>query len=118
MRNTQVVASRRRRNKIIRQCSGNFGARRNRIKMATETLHRAWAFAYVHRRLKKRDFRRLWIARINAAVRPRGMTYSSFINGLSKADVALDRKMLSELAIHEPTAFDALVETARKYVKN
>lgn len=115
MRNTQVVAGRRRRKKILRQARGAYGARSKHIKIATENLHRGWAFAYKHRRLKKRDFRRLWITRISAASRARGITYSAFMNGLLKADVAIDRKQLSELAIHEPQAFDALVETARKY---
>lgn len=115
MRNTQVVASRRRRKKILKQSSGNRGARRTHIKVATETLMRGWAFAYKHRKMKKREFRQLWIARISAALEARGMTYSAFIGGLAKADIEVNRKMLSELAIHEPTAFDALVERAKKF---
>ncbi len=115
MRNTQVVASRRRRKKILKQARGAFGARSKHIKIATENLHRGWAYAYAHRRLKKRNFRRLWITRISAATRARGLSYSQFMNGLLKADIALDRKSLSELAIHSPEAFDALVDKAKQY---
>ena len=78
-----------------------------------ESVHRAWQYAYIGRRLKKRDFRRLWILRVNAAARARGMMYSRFINGLKKAGIELNRKMLSEVAIRDPKAFDRLVEMAK-----
>ncbi|MFV1959488.1 MAG: 50S ribosomal protein L20, partial [Planctomycetota bacterium] len=77
-------------------------------------VHRAWAYAYVGRRLRKRDFRRLWIVRVNAASRARGMMYSRFIHGLKKAGVELNRKVLSEIAIRDPKAFDQLVDLARR----
>lgn len=115
MRNTYVVAGRRRRKKILKQCRGYYQSRSKHYKIAIETLHRAWAYAYAHRRTKKRDFRSLWIIRINAAVRALGMTYSAFINGLAKANVSIDRKMLSELAIREPKAFEQVVAVAKKY---
>jgi large subunit ribosomal protein L20 len=85
--------------------------------MATETLFRARAFAFHHRRAKKRDFRSLWIIRVTAACEQRGIRYSQFINGLLKANVSLNRKSLSEIAIHSPHVFDQLVEVARGALK-
>lgn len=99
--------------RYFKQAKGYRGGRSKLWRTVRETLLRSWAFAYRDRRVKKRQFRRLWIIRINAAARMRGMTYSQFIDGLNKADVKLDRKRLSELAIHEPGAFDMLVEEAR-----
>jgi len=95
---------------------GYWGARRRQYKVMKETVHRGWQYAYIHRRLRKRDFRRLWILRINAACRARGMMYSRFINGLAKAGIELNRKMLSELAIHDPKAFDEIVAVAKAAV--
>ena len=84
------------------------------MRTAKETIVRAGAYAYRDRRVRKRDFRRLWIIRINAAVRERGMRYSEFIHGLQKAGLELDRKSLSELAIHDPAAFDAVVQQVKE----
>ena len=101
-----------RKRRLLKAAKGNWGARSKQYKVMKETVHRGWQYAYIHRRLRKRDFRRLWILRINAACRARGMMYSRFINGLKKAGIELNRKSLSELAIHDPKAFDALVEAA------
>ena len=109
--NTPVRLARKRR--LMRAAKGFWGARRRQYKVMRETVHRAWAYAYVGRRLKKRDFRRLWILRVNAASRARGMMYSRFIHGLKKAGVELNRKVLSEIAIRDPQAFDHLVEVAK-----
>ena len=109
--NTPVRLARKRR--LMKAAKGFWGARRRQYKVMRETVHRAWAYAYVGRRLKKRDFRRLWILRVNAASRARGMMYSRFIHGLKKAGVELNRKVLAEIAIHDPKAFDHLVEVAK-----
>ena len=99
--------------RYFKQARGFRGGRSKLWRTVRETLLRSWAYAYRDRRQKKRQFRRLWIIRINAAARMRGMTYSHFINGLKKAGVNLNRKQLSELAIHDPRAFEALIEEAR-----
>ena len=109
--NTPVRLARKRR--LMKAAKGFWGARRRQYKVMRETVHRAWAYAYVGRRRKKRDFRRLWILRVNAASRARGMMYSRFIHGLKKAGVELNRKVLSEIAIRDPQAFDHLVEVAK-----
>ena len=109
--NTPVRLARKRR--LMKVAKGFWGARHRQYKVMRESVHRAWAYAYTGRRLKKRDFRRLWILRINAASRARGMMYSRFIHGLKKAGVELNRKVLSEIAIHDPRAFDQLVELAK-----
>ena len=103
----------RRRKKILKQAKGYVGGRRRLFRTATETVLRAGAFAYRDRRQKKRRFRSLWIIRINAAARSLGLSYSSFMNGLKKAGVALDRKILAELATKDPGAFAKLAETAK-----
>ncbi|MCD6350528.1 MAG: 50S ribosomal protein L20 [Armatimonadetes bacterium] len=105
---------RRRHKKTLKRAKGYWGKRSLWYKMARETVLRAGSFAYRHRRERKREFRRLWIARISAAARSHGMKYSEFMNGLSKAGVALDRKMLAHLALEEPETFAQLVETARE----
>ena len=105
--------ARRRRNRILNQAEGFFGGRKNRFGQAVEVVRHAWEYAYISRRLKKRDFRRLWIARINAAVRPHGLSYSRLIHGLKKAGVALDRKILSDIAIHDPASFGAVAQLAK-----
>ena len=105
--------ARRRRNRILKAASGFRGGRRRMYRRAVEAVHRAWAFAYRGRKEKKRQMRRLWIVRINAAVRTHGLSYSRFIHGLKTAGVDLNRKQLSELAIHDAGAFSKLVETAR-----
>jgi len=99
--------------RFFKQAKGFRGGRSKLWRTVRESVMRSWAYAYRDRKQRKRQFRRLWILRINAATRMRGMTYSQFIDGLNKADVKLDRKRLSELAIHEPGAFDMLVEEAR-----
>jgi large subunit ribosomal protein L20 len=99
--------------RYFKQAKGFRGGRSKLWRTVRETLLRSWAFAYRDRRVKKRQFRRLWIIRINAAARMRGLTYSQFIDGLKKAEIELNRKQLSELAIHDPKAFDSIVEEAR-----
>jgi large subunit ribosomal protein L20 len=104
--------ARRRRNRVLNQVEGQFGGRKNRFRQAVEVLRHAWEYGYISRRLKKRDFRRLWIARINAAARLNGTTYSRLIAGLKKASITLDRKVLSEIAIHDPASFGAVSKLA------
>ncbi len=102
-----------RKRRLMKFAKGYWGARSRQYKVMKETVHRGWQYAYIHRRLRKRDFRRLWILRINAACRARGMMYSRFVNALGKAGIELNRKALSELAIHDPKAFDEIVEAAK-----
>ena len=99
--------------RYFKQAKGYRGGRRKLWRTVRETLIRSWAYAYRDRRQRKRQFRRLWIVRINAAARMRGMRYSTFMNGLKLAGIELNRKQLSELAIHDPVAFDAIVEEAK-----
>jgi len=109
MRTTIGVARRRKNNRIFKKAKGYVGGRRRLLRTVKENLVRAEAFAFRDRRSRKREFRKLWIIRINAACRERGIRYSEFICGLSKAKIELDRKSLSELAIFDPAAFDAIV---------
>jgi large subunit ribosomal protein L20 len=104
--------ARRRRNRVLNQTEGYFLGRKNRYRQAVEVLRHAWEYGYISRRLKKRDFRRLWIARINAAARTVGTSYSRLISGLKKANVGIDRKILSELAIHDFPAFESIAKLA------
>lgn len=104
--------ARRRRNRILNQAEGYFGGRKNRHRQAVEVVRHAWEYGYISRKLKKRDFRRLWITRINAASRIVGTSYSRLVSALKKASIELDRKILSELAIHDPSAFAALAKQA------
>jgi len=113
-RATNAPASRERRRRRLERAKGFRGSRSKLFRIATEAVDRALKLATAHRKLKKRDFRRLWIARINAAVRPEGLSYSKFIAGLLKANVAVNRKMLSEIAIQDPAGFKTLVEIAKK----
>ena len=99
--------------RFFKQAKGFRGGRSKLWRTVRESLLRSWAYSYRDRRQKKRQFRRLWIIRINAATRMRGMSYSRFIAGLNKAGITLDRKQLSELAIHDPAAFDQIVEEAK-----
>jgi large subunit ribosomal protein L20 len=110
------VQSKARHKKILKMAKGYRGRAKNCIRVAIERVEKALRYAYRDRRNKKRDFRGLWIQRINAAVRANGMIYSQFINGIKLAGVDLNRKMLSEIAIHEPENFKTLVETARKHL--
>lgn len=105
--------TRARRNRVLNLAEGYWGAKSKLFRSATEAVDRALKYAYRDRKARKRDFRRLWIARINAAARLNGLTYSKFISGLTKTGVALDRKILSDLAITDPAAFTKLVETAK-----
>ena len=99
--------------KVLRAAKGYYGRRKNTIRIAKQAVEKANQYAYRDRKRRKRTFRRLWIQRINAAVRPFGINYSRFIAGLDKAGVMVDRKVLSDLAIAEPTAFQAIVEKAK-----
>ena len=103
-----------RRAKTLKLAKGYYGAKSKHFRMAKQAVMKSGTYAFVGRKQKKRQFRNLWIARINNAVRPQGINYSSFMNGLKKAGVELNRKMLSEMAIHDPASFNALVETAKK----
>jgi large subunit ribosomal protein L20 len=105
--------TRQRRKKVLKQAKGYWGGRRRLYRPAAETVLRAGVFAYKGRKQKKRRARSLWIIRVNAACRTLGLSYPVFMNGLKKAGVALDRKILAELAVHDPTAFAKLAETAR-----
>ena len=101
--------ARRRRNRVLKHAKGYYGARRKAFHVAIEQVHNAWQDAYKHRRTKKREYRRLWIARINAAARLNGITYSRLISALKKANIELNRKMLADMAVRDPQAFAAVV---------
>ena len=113
MRVTNAPASRERRRRRLERAKGFYGARSKLFRTATEAVDRAMCLSTEHRKLKKRDFRQLWIARINAAVRAEGISYSKFVAGLIKAGVTLNRKALSEIAIQDPAGFKAIVEIAK-----
>ena len=113
MRVRSGKARRRSKKRLFKEARGNYSGRRRLLRTVKETLLRSRAFAFRDRRARKRDFRRLWITRITAACSLRSMRYSTFIHGLKTAGIDLNRKMLSELAIHEPAVFDELVELAR-----
>ncbi|MDE3114074.1 MAG: 50S ribosomal protein L20 [Pseudomonadota bacterium] len=108
----RAVASHARRKRVFKQVKGFYGRRKNTITSANAAADRSMQHNYVGRKLKKRNFRALWIQRINAACREHGVTYSRFIAGLAKAGIEIDRKVLSDLAIREPEAFKALVDQA------
>ena len=107
------VARLKRKRRILGQAKGYFGRRKNLYKTAKEAVERSWRYAYRDRKNRKRDFRRLWIARINAATREHGLSYSRFINGLKQAGIEVNRKVLADLAVREPAAFEALVTQAK-----
>ncbi len=109
-RSVNSVASKQRRKKILKLAKGYFGARKNVYTVAKNAVEKALQYAYRDRRNKKRVFRRLWIARINAAVREYGLSYSKFINQLKKSDIVLNRKVLADLALNHPDTFKAVVE--------
>lgn len=113
MRTLKGAARTKAKRRLYRKAKGYRGGRGNLLRTVKETLIRAEAYAYRDRRVRKREFRRLWILRINAAVRERGLRYSEFIHGLGKAGIEMDRKTLSELAISDPTTFDAVVEQVK-----
>jgi len=108
-----AMMTRKRRNKILKLAKGYWGAKSKHFKMANEQVMKSLTYAYTGRRLKKRDFRRLWITRINAACKLSGMNYSQFMHGLKLCGVEINRKMLSELAIHDKAAFQSLVDMAK-----
>lgn len=107
------VQARRRHKKILKLAKGYYGARSRVFRVAKQAVIKAGQYAYRDRKQRKRQFRALWIARINAAARINGMSYSKFINGLKKSEVAIDRKILADLAVFEPKAFEALAEKAK-----
>ena len=109
-----AMMSRKRRNKVLKMAKGYWGAKSKHFKMANQQVMKSLTYAYTGRRLKKRDFRRLWITRISAACKLNGMNYSTFMNGLKKSGIAINRKMLAELAVNDKAAFTQLTDTAKK----
>jgi large subunit ribosomal protein L20 len=107
--------TRHRRKRIFKLAKGYWGARRKLYAVAKETVDRALAYAFAGRKQKKRQYRRLWIARINAAVGKEGLSYSRFVHGLKKANIDLDRRALADLAIHDPSAFSHVVGLAKEH---
>jgi large subunit ribosomal protein L20 len=116
-RATNSPASRKRRKKVLKYAKGYFGNKSKLFRYAKEAVQHAWQYAYAARRKKKGDFRGLWIVRLNAACRNAGISYSRFIEGLKAAKIELDRKVLSDLAIRDEVAFNALVKTAQHALK-
>ena len=112
-----AMATRKRRKKVLKLSKGYFGAKSKLFKTAKEAVMKSGNYSYIGRRLKKRDFRRLWITRISAAAKMNGMNYSTFMNGLKKAGVEMNRKMLAEIAVHDAAAFTSLAETAKAALK-
>ena len=115
-RTKHSVASKKRKKKVLKQARGYFGARSRAFRTAREAVDRAQVYAYRDRRNRKRDFRRLWIARINAAARLNGLSYSRLIHGLNCADITINRKILADLAVREPGAFTAIAEQAKSHL--
>ena len=109
-----AMMTRKRRNKTLKLAKSYWGSKSTHFKMAKQAVAKSGVYAYTGRKLKKREFRSLWITRISAAVKPYGLNYSRFMYGLKKAGIEMNRKSISELAIHEPAAFAALVEVAKK----
>ena len=112
-----ATMSRKRRNKVMKMAKGYYGSKSSLFKTAKQAVIKSGQYAYVGRKQKKRDFRRLWITRISAACKLNGMNYSTFMNGLTKAGITLNRTMLSEIAIADPAAFTALTEKAKAALK-
>ena len=112
-----ALATRKRRNKTLKLAKGYFGAKSKLFKTAKEAVMKSGNYAYIGRRLKKRDFRRLWITRISAAAKINGMNYSTFMNGLNKAGIKINRKMLAELAVSDPNGFATLAKKAQKAIE-
>lgn len=112
-RSTNSPASRQRRKKVLKEASGYRGSRHRLLKTAIQAVEHAGLYAYRDRKVRKREFRKLWIARINAGARANGMTYSRFINGLRLANINLDRKVLADMAVTDPSAFSQLVDKVR-----
>jgi len=116
-RATNSPASRKRRKKVLKYAKGYFGSKSKLFRYAKEAVQHAWQYAYAHRRKKKGDFRGLWIVRLNAACRANGLSYSRFIEGLKAANIELDRKVLSDLAIRDEVAFTGLVKQVQDALK-
>ncbi len=117
-RSKHAVARKRRKKKILKAAKGYFGGRKNLYRTAKDAVEKGWEHAYRDRKKKKRNFRRLWIARINAAARQNGISYSRFTNGLKRAGIELDRKALADLAIRSPDAFASLARRAKSALSN
>lgn len=115
-RATSGPVTHRRHKRLLKHAKGNRGARGKLYRRARETVERGWKFAYRDRRARKRDFRRLWIMRINAAARLHGLSYSRFIAGLKRANVGLDRKVIADVAIHDPEAFAKVAALAKQHL--
>ena len=109
----RAVTAQKKKRKVMKLAKGYWGAKSKQYRAATEQVRRSLRYAYIGRKLRKRDFRRLWIARINAAARMSGMSYSAFMGGLKKANITVNRKMLADLAVNDAAAFAKLVELAR-----
>lgn len=109
----RAVNAKKRHKKVLKQAKGYFGAKSKLFKTANQAVMKSLNYAYIGRKARKRDFRKLWITRINAAARQNGMSYSKFIGGLKKANIEINRKMLSEMAIHDAEGFSKLVEIAK-----
>ena len=109
----RAVHARKKRAKVLGQAKGYYGRKKSSYRFAKEQVEHSLVYAYRDRKVRKREFRKLWITRINAAVRPHGMSYSRFVNGLRVAGVEVDRKVLADLAVHDPAAFASLVEQAK-----
>ena len=114
VRATNAVATHRRKKRLLKRAKGFWGDRKNHLKMTKDAVMRALAFNYIHRKQKKRDFRRLWITRIGAAAKINGISYSKFIQGLKNARCELDRKMLADMAVRDPQSFEAVVNRAKQ----
>ena len=108
-----AMMTRKRRNKVLKMAKGYWGAKSKHFKMANQQVMKSLTYAYTGRRLKKRDFRRLWITRISAACKMNGMNYSTFMNGLKKSGIIINRKMLAEMAVNDKAAFTQLTQTAK-----
>ena len=109
-----AMMTRKRRNKTLKMAKGYWGSKSKHFRVANQAVMKSLSYAYTGRRLKKRDFRQLWITRINAACKLNGMNYSTFMNGLKKSGIVINRKMLAELAVNDQAAFVQLTETAKK----
>ncbi|HEY4255439.1 MAG TPA: 50S ribosomal protein L20 [Chlamydiales bacterium] len=114
VRVTNSVAARRRTKKLLKRCKGFYGDRKNHLKLSKDALMSALAFNYKHRKLRKRDFRSLWIVRIGTAAKINGISYSKMMNGLKKMGCEINRKVLAELAVKDPAAFTAIANTAKQ----
>ncbi len=112
-----AMMTRKRRNKVLKLAKGYFGSKHKLFKTAKEAVMKSGNYAYIGRKQRKRDFRRLWITRISAAAKQNGMNYSTFMNGLKKAGIVMNRKMLAELAVSDAAAFTALTDTAKAALK-